>query len=75
MSGQVLDEFVKGEHPYPLMSLSNVYNAAEFSDYVDRIKKMVKTDQLTFFSETKFDGLSMAVYYKDGDRHLCNRPP
>lgn len=67
VSGEVLDQFVKGEHPYALMSLSNVYSANEFRDYVERVKKMIQIDEFSFYCETKFDGLSMAVYYKSGE--------
>ena len=67
VSGEVSQQFEKGTHPYQLMSLSNVYNEQELEDYVGRLKKLMTIPiDLTFFCETKFDGLSMAIYYKAG---------
>ena len=67
VSGEVAQQFEKGTHPYQLMSLSNVYNNQELEDYVGRLKKLIKIPtNIAFFCETKFDGLSMAVYYKAG---------
>ncbi|MEE2923273.1 MAG: NAD-dependent DNA ligase LigA [bacterium] len=67
VSGEVAEQFNKGTHPYQLMSLSNVYNNQELEEYVSRLRKLlISNNDPAFFCETKFDGLSMAIYYKGG---------
>ncbi len=67
VSGEVAEHFNKGTHPYQLMSLSNVYNIKELEDYTIRLRKLLQLeDGPAYYCETKFDGLSMAVYYKSG---------
>lgn len=68
VSGGIREGFVRAEHAYPLLSLSNVYSEAEFSDFVQRIGKGLGSSvpAWQFFCETKFDGLSLALYYEQG---------
>ena len=67
VSGEVAEQFQKGAHPYQLMSLSNVYNTQELEEYTNRLRKILQlTEGPAYYCETKFDGLSMALYYKAG---------
>jgi DNA ligase (NAD+) len=67
VGGGLLSELDKGEHPDPLMSLSNVYSEGEFLDFSERLHRTLPPDlPRGYFCETKFDGLSLALYYKNG---------
>ena len=59
--------FTKESHQFQLMSLSNVYNDDELDDWIQRCAKTLpQNTQFSFVAETKFDGLSIALYYKNG---------
>jgi len=65
--GGISKKFSKGEHTYPLMSLSNTFNREELEEFITRCRKYLTEGQdLKFYCESKFDGLSMGIYYKDG---------
>jgi DNA ligase (NAD+) len=67
VGGGILDSFSKSEHPNPLKSLSNVYSESEFLDFISRCNKnLPESSEIEFFCETKFDGLSIALYYQQG---------
>lgn len=59
--------FEKQEHKHQLMSLSNVYNSDELDDWIQRCRKTLpQNTKFSFMSETKFDGLSIALFYENG---------
>ncbi|MCO4783457.1 MAG: NAD-dependent DNA ligase LigA [Candidatus Cloacimonetes bacterium] len=59
--------FNKQAHRHHLMSLSNVYNEDELNDWMERCAKTLpQAARFSFVAETKFDGLSIALYYKNG---------
>ncbi len=67
VGGGLLSELEKGEHPNPLMSLSNVYSEQEFLDFSQRLRKNLPSELARdYYCETKFDGLSVALYYEKG---------
>lgn len=62
--------FSKQAHQHHLMSLSNVYNEEELDDWIQRCAKTLpQAAKFSFVAETKFDGLSIALYYKNGVLH------
>ena len=42
VGGRVMDSFKTVDHQYPMLSLSNTYNAEELQDFDERIKKRSK---------------------------------
>lgn len=60
----VLDKFKKVNHKYKLYSLDKCQSLDELKLWVEGVKKTVKNPQFTL--SYKFDGLSIAVTYKDG---------
>ncbi|MDR1071404.1 MAG: NAD-dependent DNA ligase LigA [Rickettsiales bacterium] len=56
----VKKEFRSFPHTVPMLSLDNVYDEAEVSEWLDR----VKTDEI--FSEPKIDGVSFSARYENG---------
>ncbi len=66
VGGTVSKGFSPVVHPSPLLSLENVYSEGEMNDWLIRLKKVVERDDLEFVGELKFDGLSVALFYENG---------
>ena len=68
VGGTVKEGFKQVEHEVPLQSLQDVFSYEELRDFDDRVRKQLKDngEKLKYVVETKIDGLSMAIEYKDG---------
>jgi len=66
VGGKVIDSFNTVNHKYPMLSLSNTYNAKELQDFDERIKKIVDVP-FEYVCELKFDGVSISLIYEDGE--------
>lgn len=67
VGGAVLAAFKKEPHRLPMLSLSNSYSVEDIFDFDGRVKKNLNTDQeIEYFCELKFDGLSMELIYEKG---------
>ncbi|NOQ63595.1 MAG: NAD-dependent DNA ligase LigA [Methyloprofundus sp.] len=67
VGGAVLDAFSKVQHELPMLSLGNVYSAAELDDFIERInKRLDNTAELRFCVEPKLDGLAISLIYEQG---------
>ena len=69
VGGHVKEGFTKVEHEVPLQSLQDVFNFGEIEAFDERIKKVASEngiDEVKYVVETKIDGLSSALEYKDG---------
>jgi DNA ligase (NAD+) len=63
------EAFAKVRHGEPMLSLDNVFDAAEFAEVCARIRRFLKLDAsetLRFVAEPKIDGLSINLLYEDG---------
>ena len=60
--------FEKVTHEIPLQSLQDVFSFEEVRDFDERVKKVAKENniELKYVVETKIDGLSAALEYKNG---------
>ncbi len=59
--------FVKVQHPAPILSLGNAYDAADLRAWVDRIVKLDdRVLDADFMVEPKLDGLSVVLHYQNG---------
>ena len=60
--------FEKVTHEIPLQSLQDVFSFEEVREFDERMQKIAKENntELTYVVETKIDGLSAALEYKDG---------
>ena len=60
--------FEKVTHEIPLQSLQDVFTFEEVKDFDERMKKIAEENQteLEYVVETKIDGLSAALEYKNG---------
>ncbi len=68
VGGTVKAGFKEVEHEVPLQSLQDVFSFDELRDFDDRVRKQLSDGgaNLKYVVETKIDGLSMAIEYKDG---------
>ncbi len=69
VGGHVKEGFQKVEHEVPLQSLQDVFNFGEIEAFDERVKKVAIENgikEVKYVVETKIDGLSSALEYKDG---------
>ena len=64
IGGVVLDKFIKVTHNIPMMSLADVFNEDEISEFDNRIKK--EGIDPKYVCELKIDGLSVSLKYEKG---------
>lgn len=58
-------EFIQYNHKYPMLSLSNTYDAGELLNFDDRIKKTID-NEYSYNCELKFDGTAICLTYQNG---------
>jgi len=65
VGGMVIDSFNTVDHKFPMLSLSNSYNAEDLKDFDNRIKKLIDVP-FQYVCELKFDGASISLTYING---------
>lgn len=58
--------FAPHTHSRPMLSLDNAFTEEELRAFDERIRKVLGREEIEYFVELKFDGLSMALQYEDG---------
>ncbi|WP_319586596.1 NAD-dependent DNA ligase LigA [uncultured Desulfobulbus sp.] len=67
VGGPPLQTFVPVKHASPMLSLENIFNAAEFAAFEVKLRRYLKTDEpLRFITEPKLDGLAVELVYRQG---------
>ena len=68
VGGHVKEGFTEVVHEVPLQSLQDVFSYDELKEFDERVRKQLSDGGagLKYVVETKIDGLSMAIEYKDG---------
>lgn len=69
VGGHVKEGFEKVVHEVPLQSLQDIFSFEEVEDFCNRMQEKAKEngiDKVKYVVETKIDGLSSALEYKDG---------
>ena len=69
VGGNVKAGFNKVEHEIPLLSMQDIFSLEEIEDFVNKIKKQAEEENITnqnFVVETKIDGLTASLEYKNG---------
>jgi len=65
-----LEGFARVEHPRPILSLANAFDAAEVCAWFERVARLLPEGQspegLAFTVEPKFDGLTVVLDYEEG---------
>lgn len=60
-------QFQKGFHRSPMISLDNTYDVGEILEFGKRARNYLgRSDPLASILELKFDGLGMSILYRDG---------
>lgn len=59
--------FEEVEHTIPVLSLDKAYSIGELDNFRTRVAKAVDSDDLSFVLEEKIDGLSVVIYYENGE--------
>lgn len=67
VGGTVKEGFSKVEHEVPLQSLQDIFDFDELYAFDERVKRTLNVKELKYVVETKIDGLSVALEYKDGE--------
>ena len=67
VEGKPLEKFEKAEHRVPMFSLNDAFSEKDVYDWDERIRKLLPaTARIDFYCEHKFDGLAVALEYRDG---------
>ena len=53
-------------HARPMMSLSNTYSVEDVDDWFDRVSRALDGEEFDIVGETKFDGTSISITYRNG---------
>ncbi|MEN6571322.1 MAG: NAD-dependent DNA ligase LigA [Anaerolineaceae bacterium] len=62
-----LDRFVKVNHPAPILSLANAFNAGDVLAWYERISRLdTRVTRSGFVLEPKIDGLTVVLHYENG---------
>ncbi|MFL5813112.1 MAG: NAD-dependent DNA ligase LigA [Bdellovibrionia bacterium] len=70
VGGKALDVFQKVKHRVPMLSLANALAEQEFVDFDERVHRFLELEPaapVEYFSELKFDGLSINLTYEKGE--------
>ena len=70
VGGHVKEGFTKVTHEVPLQSLQDVFSLEEVEEFDERMQKQAKEnniENIKYVVETKIDGLSAALEYKNGE--------
>ena len=66
VGGNVKEGFEKVTHEVPLQSLQDIFDFEELYAFDERVKKALDNKDVNYVVETKIDGLSVALEYKEG---------
>ena len=69
VGGHIKEGFEKVTHEVPLQSLQDIFTLDEIDDFYERIMKKAEENdikEIKYVVETKIDGLSAALEYKEG---------
>lgn len=64
--GKVLESFEKVNHKRMMLSLGNAFNEEDLRDFDNKIKEVVKKENIEYVCEHKIDGLAMTLEYQNG---------
>ncbi len=66
LTNQIQSDLKKAKHTYPLLSLENTYNLDEVFNKLEKLEKDLWEENIDFYIEPKYDGLSVELIYEDG---------
>jgi DNA ligase (NAD+) len=66
VGGKPKEGFAKVDHSRPMLSLDNVNNEEELSDWERRVRSIIGGADVSYVCELKIDGVSLALHYDAG---------
>ena len=66
VGGAIAAAFEAVEHREPMLSLSNVFDAAELRAWYERVQRFLEVEQFDVVCEPKIDGLAISLVYEGG---------
>ena len=67
VGGKANSSFEEVTHEVPLLSLQDIFSFEELKEFDTRVKKQTNNKECKYIVETKIDGLSVAIEYKNGE--------
>jgi DNA ligase (NAD+) len=66
VGGLAVSSFAQHRHAVPMLSLDNAFGEDELRAWDERVRKGLGTDEVEYYVELKFDGVSLSLTYQDG---------
>jgi len=66
VGGRPQAAFAQVEHLMPMQSLDNTYSAEEIGDFVERLQRLLPSEEIPFTIEPKVDGVAICLLYEKG---------
>ena len=67
VGSKIKSGFSKVTHSFPMLSLGDVFSIEEVNDFILGVKRFLNTtEDISFYSEPKIDGLSFSARYENG---------
>ncbi len=66
VGGEITKNFIHVKHSSPMLSLGNTYSESELTAFISRVDNSLNNSQLSYVCELKFDGVAIALIYKNG---------
>jgi DNA ligase (NAD+) len=66
VGGDALTKFERVTHRQQMLSLNNCFDDAELSEFDERVRKGLGTEQIDYVCEPKMDGLAIELVYEGG---------
>ena len=61
-----LAKFPPIKHPSPMLSIKDAFSEKEIIDFDSSVKRLLETDELSYVTEPKIDGLAVNLIYENG---------
>ncbi|HER63280.1 MAG TPA: NAD-dependent DNA ligase LigA, partial [Desulfobacteraceae bacterium] len=67
VGGTPVSAFEEVEHPFPMYSLDNAFDEAEFRAFDQKVRRFLQMDgEIPYLAEPKLDGLAVELIYDNG---------
>ena len=66
VGGIPLKEFKPYKHDVPMLSLDNTYSPGEVMEFIQRVRRIIKDDEIEWVVEPKIDGVAVSLRYENG---------
>lgn len=67
VGGEPIDEFTTVEHSTELLSIQQSGEETDLRSFDSQVRKEIGEEGYSYFCEPKFDGISLALYYENGE--------